>query len=45
MVAGLVLEKEKMGDIFFSSVRNFIRKKFDESVGLKTERKISLDKR
>ena len=39
-----MLEKEKMGVIFFFSVRNFTRK-FDERVGLKTERKISLDKR
>ena len=45
MVAGLMLEKEKVGVIFFFSVRNFTRNKFDESVGLKTERKISLDKR
>ena len=45
MVAGLMLEKEIVGVIFFFFVRNLTRNKFDESMGLETETKISLDKR
>ena len=45
MVTALMLEKEKLGVQFFFPVLNFTRNKFDESLGLKIETKISLDKR